>query len=101
MPAEELYAAEGAGKAAPAYTARILRIRRDTYVEFVFTAGDPVLSVELVLPYPAFKEFCASNDVVLAPIDEALCESYARLAWRFGDRTESARWSRKQQGDLS
>ncbi len=74
------------------YAARVLRIRRGTYVEFAFVAGDPMLSVELVLPYPAFREFCANNRIEVLPVEEeGVRRAFERLAWRFGDRAESRR----------
>lgn len=81
------------------YRVQVLGIRRETYVEFAFMAGDPALSVELVLPYPAFREFCASNRIEVLPIAGSLREAYARLAWRFGDREESRRWLRSLEGE--
>lgn len=38
-------------------------------VEFTFIYGDPDLSVELVLPFPAFREFCIENGCEIAAGD--------------------------------
>jgi phenol hydroxylase P0 protein len=42
-------------------------------VEFVFAIGDPDVAVELVMPKPAFDEFCRANQVEFlaaeAPVD--------------------------------
>jgi len=40
---------------------KVLRTRRDHFVEFKLPWGDPDLAVELVLPYPAFREFCVEH----------------------------------------
>ena len=45
--------------------ARVMGVKRDFFVEFEFVAGDPTLTVELVLPITAFSEFCTVNDVVM------------------------------------
>lgn len=75
------------GQPSPAHTRCWVRVRRerpDGFVEFDFAIGDPDLSVDLILPRPAFDEFCAVNRVRL--IDDAqarrLDEEQAR--WRYG-----------------
>ena len=65
---------------------RVFGVKRDLFVEFDFIAGDPTLQVELVLPFPAFQEFCSINDVKALPVAEEAQESYERLCWRFGAR---------------
>jgi phenol hydroxylase P0 protein len=35
------------------------------FVEFDFAIGDPEITVELILPKPAFDEFCRMNKVLL------------------------------------
>jgi phenol hydroxylase P0 protein len=45
---------------------RWVRVTRETgtgFVEFEFFVSDTDLCVELILPAPAFKEFCAMNKV--------------------------------------
>lgn len=42
-------------------TARVLRCRGAGFVEFEFRMAESDLAVELVLPYPAFREFCKRN----------------------------------------
>ena len=44
---------------------RVLARRPDGLVSFEFSIGWPELAVELLLPAPAFAEFCAVNKVVL------------------------------------
>ena len=40
---------------------RVIEQRADGLVAFEFAIGWPELSVELLLPAPAFAEFCATN----------------------------------------
>lgn len=63
--------------------AKVLGVRRDLFVEFRFIAGDPALSVELILPLPAFQEFCSVNDVKMLPVQCASKAAYERLCRRF------------------
>lgn len=42
---------------------RVIEERTDGLVAFEFAIGWPELSVELLLPAPAFAEFCATNRV--------------------------------------
>ena len=42
---------------------RVIDQRSDGLVAFEFAIGWPELSVELVLPRPAFEEFCATHQV--------------------------------------
>lgn len=42
---------------------RVNELRADGFVEFDFAIGEPELFVELIMPAPAFDEFCASNKV--------------------------------------
>lgn len=51
---------------------------RGDFVLFNFTIGDPDLTVELILPFPAFLEFCATNHAV-ATVDPAAKAAYQRL----------------------
>jgi phenol/toluene 2-monooxygenase (NADH) P0/A0 len=51
---------------------RLTQVRPDGFVEFEFAIGDPDLSVELILPADAYREFCLHNDVVqVTPIEAA------------------------------
>jgi len=54
------------------------------FVQFNFTVADPDLSVELVLPYEAFKEFCASNEASLS-IEPLAMAPFERLKWLHKD----------------
>lgn len=44
---------------------RVIETRDNGMVEFEFAIGEPELFVELLLPQPAFAEFCATNAVTL------------------------------------
>ena len=60
------------------------------FVQFSFIVADPDLSVELVLPYLAFSEFCEANGVELS-VDPTAATCFERLKWRSrqasGERT--------------
>ena len=40
-------------------------------IEFEFAVGDPDVSVELVMPRPAFEQFCLANGAVLLGAEAA------------------------------
>ncbi len=42
---------------------RVTETRADGFVAFEFSIATPELVVELLLPAPAFAEFCATNGV--------------------------------------
>lgn len=42
---------------------RVVETRANGMVEFEFAVGEPEMAVELILPKPAFDEFCKSNRV--------------------------------------
>lgn len=64
---------------------RVRRIRGDGFVEFDFAIGDPALYVELILPEPAFQEFCENNTVKLLDDEQAAQIDADRRVWREGD----------------
>ncbi|WP_136414174.1 MULTISPECIES: phenol hydroxylase subunit [Oxalobacteraceae] len=49
---------------------RVIETRENGMVEFEFAIGEPELFVELLLPGPAFTEFCQANAVTVLD-DEA------------------------------
>lgn len=51
---------------------RVLDERTDGLVAFEFAIGWPELSVELLLPRPAFDEFCATHRVQRVPMQSAV-----------------------------
>lgn len=53
---------------------RWVRVTRDAgngFIEFDFMVADQDLSVELILPAPAFAEFCSMNQVRFVDSDGA------------------------------
>lgn len=58
---------------------RVTNVRRDRFVEFQFLWGGPDLFIDLVLPYPAFTEFCADNKTVALPADTQAQQALDRL----------------------
>jgi phenol hydroxylase P0 protein len=61
---------------------RVTGVRSGRYVEFEFSINDADLTVELILPFAAFEEFCALQEAVrLAPGSEVAAE-FEKLAWR-------------------
>jgi len=46
---------------------RVTQVREDGLVMFEFSIGWPEQMVELVLPQPAFDEFCAAHQVQHLP----------------------------------
>lgn len=51
-------------QALPAFV-RVTGIRRRRFVEFEYMVGDPDLNVELIMPLPAFTEFCDQQKVIV------------------------------------
>ena len=72
-------------------TARITGVRRGAYVEFEFTVGDEQLTVELIMPYQAFREFCTDNSVQVQPVNGEVRAEFEKMKWRFGDRGDLGR----------
>jgi phenol hydroxylase P0 protein len=61
---------------------RVTGVRSGRYVEFEFSVNDADLTVELILPFAAFEEFCTLQEAVrLKPAAEAASE-FEKLAWR-------------------
>jgi phenol hydroxylase P0 protein len=61
---------------------RVTGTRLDKYVEFEFSVNDADLTVELILPFAAFDEFCRlQNATVLSP-QPAAATQLEQLAWR-------------------
>jgi phenol hydroxylase P0 protein len=69
--------------ALPRYV-RVQRYVDGDFVEFAFGIGSPELMVDLILPRPAFREFCQKNKVVdLTPEQERVLD-FERSKWRYG-----------------
>lgn len=67
---------------------RYVRVRsslEDSFVEFDFAIGTPDLYVELVMPRPAFEQFCVTNRVqhMDAQMSEAIDADMQK--WRYGE----------------
>jgi hypothetical protein len=54
------------------YLVRVLRAERRDLVEFEFAVNGPELAVELVLPLPQFRDFCARYGAEVSIATEAL-----------------------------
>ena len=63
---------------------RLLGTRRDAYVEFEFSLGDPDLAVELVLPFDEFMTFCRRYEVTFLEPDPSGAAAFERLSWHRG-----------------
>lgn len=63
---------------------RVLGTRSGRFVEFEFILGDEDLSVELILPLQAFKEFCEARHATILPPADAVAAELDRMAWRAG-----------------
>lgn len=63
---------------------RVTQRRADGFVEFDFSYGDPDLYVELILPAPAFHEFCANNSTRFLSNSNAAALDADRRKWREG-----------------
>jgi len=55
---------------------------RGRFIEFDFTVGDPDLTVELIMPYEAFVDFCRSNNISVLPVDGSLADALEKVKWR-------------------
>lgn len=67
------------GGGSPQLHAVVKGIMSGMRVEFDFIYGDADLSVELVLPIDAFREFCSENDCLISAEAEGLRASLKRL----------------------
>lgn len=63
---------------------RLRTERPDGFVEFDFSFGDPDLSVDLILPKPAFEEFCSANRVRFLSIEQGEEIDAEQAKWRYG-----------------
>ncbi len=61
---------------------RVIGVRGGKFVEFEFTVNDADLTVELILPFKAFDEFCEYQNVTVLPPEADVAESLERQAWR-------------------
>lgn len=63
---------------------RFHRITERGFVEFAFGIGSPDLMTELVLPVPAYREFCAKNRVRYLTREEEIALDHEQTKWRYG-----------------
>ena len=61
---------------------RVTGVRSGRHVEFEFSVNDADLTVELILPFAAFEEFCALQEAVRLPPAGDVGDEYEKLAWR-------------------
>lgn len=61
---------------------RVIGARLDAYVEFEFSLNDRDLTVELILPFRAFEDFCERQNAVVLPPEPAVADALERKAWR-------------------
>lgn len=63
---------------------RVTGTLEDRFVEFEFAIGDPALSVELVMQFGQFREFCARHQVRHLDAEEGARIDFERMKWRYG-----------------
>ena len=63
---------------------RVTCTLEDRFVEFEFAIGDPELSVELVMQFDQFREFCATHEVTHLGAEACARLDYERMKWRYG-----------------
>jgi phenol hydroxylase P0 protein len=61
---------------------RVTGVRSGRYVEFEFSVNDADLTVELILPFAAFEEFCMLQEAVRLTPDGEVANELEKLAWR-------------------
>lgn len=76
---------------------RVTQLRDDGFVEFDFAIGGAEVYVEMILPAPAFDEFCALNKVVFLKENTSLrLDAPDASNWRLSD--VNARYGAKPGG---
>ncbi|MFY9639515.1 MAG: phenol hydroxylase subunit [Rhodomicrobium sp.] len=63
---------------------KIKGTRLGRFIEFEFSINDEDLTIELVLPVSAFREFCVMQNATILPSDASAEEEAERAAWRSG-----------------
>lgn len=59
---------------------RVFGIRKGKFLEFDYTVGWEELTIELVMPYPVFKEFCETNHVAQIDCEASIKTDFYELA---------------------
>lgn len=67
---------------------RITNPDHNGFVEFDFAVGDPTIALEMILPQPAFAEFCATNAVVFLTAEQERAVDRDKQKWRYGADNE-------------
>ncbi len=78
--------AAGAWKGVPAGKTfvKVKGTRLGKFIEFEFSINDEDLTIELILPVHAFREFCTAQNVTVLPSDPSAGVDAERAAWRAG-----------------
>jgi phenol hydroxylase P0 protein len=58
--------------------------RLGRFIEFEFSINDEDLTIELILPVSAFREFCEAQNATILPSDPSAEVDAERAAWRAG-----------------
>jgi len=58
--------------------------RLGKFIEFEFSINDDDLTIELILPVSAFREFCQAQNATILESDPSAEEDAERAAWRAG-----------------
>jgi phenol hydroxylase P0 protein len=70
---------------------RVREITENNLVEFDFAIGEPDLFVELVLPKPAFDEFCIKQNVQMMTQEQCRMVDQEMEKWRIGEEAFAKR----------
>jgi phenol hydroxylase P0 protein len=65
-------------------TVRITGLIDERFVQFEFSAGDPDLTVDLVMQPEQFAAFCKRHNSRLLSDEEGSAVEIERLKWRYG-----------------
>ncbi len=63
---------------------RVTGSARGGFIEFQFSIGDPTLYLEMILPKPAYEEFCGTNKVVHLSAEQGRMVDADYAKWRDG-----------------
>lgn len=63
---------------------RYHRLTGNGFVEFAFGVGTPELMTELVMPLPAYREFCRVNRVAYLTREQEDAMDHDQAKWRYG-----------------
>lgn len=63
---------------------RFHRLAENGFVEFSFGVGSPELMAELIMPLPAYREFCRVNRVVYLTREQEEALDHEQAKWRYG-----------------